>query len=87
MRKAFSEHPNLKPFLRSIDLLRGAERETALQRALGVSQADHHGDSGIGRLGIGGEDIEAVQQLSSAIEEAIRGDRPSALGLDLDGER
>jgi hypothetical protein len=63
------------------------EREAALQRALGVSQADHKRDSGINRLGIDGEDIEAMRRLSSAIEAAIRGDKPSALGLDLDGER
>jgi hypothetical protein len=87
VRRAFSEHPNLKPLLRSIDSLRGIERETALQRVLGVSQTDHHGDSSIDRLGIGEEDIEAAQQLSSVIEAAVRGDRPSALGLDLNGER
>ena len=85
MRKALSEHPNLKPLLRSIDSLRGTEREAALQRALGASQEDHQGVSGISRLGIGEEDVEAVRQLSSVIEAAIRGERPSALGLDLDG--
>ena len=38
------------------------------------------------RLGIGEDHVEAVRQLSSVIEGAIRGDRPSTLGLDLDGE-
>lgn len=82
VRKVLSERPDLKPLLRSIDSLRGREREAAVQRALGVSQADHQGDSTIGE-----EDVEAMRRLSSAIEAAIRGDRPSALGLDLDGER
>ena len=86
MRKALSDHPDLKPLLCSIDSLRSTEREAALQRALGVSPADHFKDSGVGRLSIGEEDIEAVRQLSSAIEGAIRGDRPSALGLDLNGD-
>jgi len=86
VRNALSEHPSLKPLLRSIDSLRGTEREAALQRALGVSPAGHHGDLGIDRLGIEGDDVKAVRQLSSAIEGAIRGDRPGALGLDLDGE-
>jgi len=45
-----------------------------------VSQADNQGDSSIG------EGVEAMRRLSSAIEAAIRGDRPSVLGLDLDGE-
>ena len=86
MRKALSEHPSLKPLLSSIDSLRGIERETALQRALGVSPAGHHGASSTDRLWIGEDDVEAVRQLSSAIEGAIRGDRMGALGLDLDGE-
>lgn len=86
MRKALSEHPNLKPLLRSIDLLRGTEREAALQRALGASQDDHQGVLGINRFGTGEGDIEAVRQLSSAIEAAVRGEGSSTLGLDLDGE-
>ena len=86
VRKALSEHQDLKPLLRSIDSLRGREREEALQSALGVSQTNHQGDSGTKKLGIGKEDIEAMRRLSSAIETAIRGDRPSALGLDIDGE-
>lgn len=58
------------------------EREAALHRALGVSQEDHR----MNRFEIGGEDIEAVRQLSSVIEGAIRGERSSTLGLDLDSE-
>lgn len=83
IRKALSEHPGLKPILRSIDSLRGREREVALQQALGVSQVDHRGDSGMNKLGISEKDIEAMRQLSYTIEAAIRGNRPSALGLDL----
>jgi len=86
VRKALSDRPNLKPLLRSIDSLRGTEREVVLQRALGVSQEDHQGASSINRFGIGEEDIEAVRRLSSAIEAAIRGEKPNTLGLDLDGE-
>ena len=69
-----------------MDSLRGTEREAALQRALGVSQENHQGVSGMSRFGIGEEDIEAVRRLSSAIEAAIRGEKPNTLGLDLDGE-
>jgi hypothetical protein len=82
VRKALSEHPDLKPLLRSIDSLRGREREATIQRALGVSHAEHQGD-----LSVGEQDVEAMRRLSSAIEAAIRGDTPSSLGLDLDGER
>ena len=59
----------------------------ALQRALGVSQASGQGDPDTNGLGTSEEDIEAMRQLSSAIDAAIRGDKPAALGLDLDGER
>jgi len=52
---------------------------------LGVSQANYQGESDINGLAVGEENIEAVRQLSSAIEAAIRGDRPNTLGLDLDG--
>lgn len=87
VRKALSEHSDLKPLLRSIDSLRGGEREETLQRALGVSQANLQGASSTNKLGICQEDIEAMRRLSSAIDAAIRGDRPSALGLDIDGEQ
>ena len=86
MRKALSEHLSLKPLLRSIDSLRGAEREAALQSALGVSVADYRGDPGMDGLGISEGDVEAVRLLSAAIEGAIRGDGPSTLVLDLDGQ-
>ena len=87
VREVLSEHPDLKPVLRSIDSLRGREREAALQRALGVSRVDLDGDSSITKLGIGQENIEAMRRLSSAIEAAIRGERPGALGLDFDWEQ
>jgi len=51
-----------------------------------VSREDHQGASGINRFGIVEEDIEAVRQLSSALEAAIRGEKSNTLGLDLDGE-
>jgi len=86
VRKALSEHPSLKSLLNSIDSLRGTEREAALQRALGVSPAGHHEGSGVDRLRIGEGGVEAVRQLSSAIEGAIRGDKTGTLGLDLDDE-
>jgi len=87
VRKALSEYPDLKPLLRSVDSLRGREREDSLQRALGVSQANPQGASSTNKLGICQEDVEAMRWLSSAIDAAIRGDRPSALGLDIDGEQ
>ena len=87
VRKVLSEHPDLKPLLRSIDSLRGRGRDEALQSALGVFQANPQGESGASRPRISETDIGTMQQLSSAIEAAIRGDKPNALGLDIDGER
>lgn len=87
LREVLSENPDLKPLLHSIDSLRGREREEAIQCALGVSQENHRGDSGSSRLEIGKGEIEAMRQLSSTVETVIRGDRPSVLGLDIDGER
>ena len=87
VRDVLSKNPDLKSLLQSIDSLRGREREEAIQCALGVSQTNNRGDPSLNRLKIGEDDIEAMRQLSSTIETAIRGDRPSALGLDIEGER
>lgn len=84
VRKALAANPNLPDLLRSIDRLRGEEREDALQRALGVSGADAnvsiHQREKPGAYA--GEDMLALRQLAEAVEGAVRGGREDALGLD-----
>ena len=85
MRKALSENPRLKDILRAVDSLRGADREDALQRALGVSSSDVHGpaQAALARLGAqSAEDVQALRVLAEAVEGAVRGGRHDALGLD-----
>ncbi|KDQ55713.1 hypothetical protein JAAARDRAFT_37133 [Jaapia argillacea MUCL 33604] len=88
IRKALLSHPSLPTLLRSIDSLRGADREDALQRALGVSNADDL---------VGGrkkemsreeeEERDALRALAEAVEGAVRGGK-EGLGLDWgDGEQ
>lgn len=71
-------NPRLRDILRSIDSLRGEERELALHEALGV------GDSR-GKILIGQEseeDQRALRDLAEAIEGAVRGGKQGVLGLD-----
>ena len=91
MRQALASNPNLPDLLRSIDSLRGEDREEALQRALGVSSADVHGvgltaTSGRAQPRAGAaypeEDVRALRQLAEAVEAAVRGGREDVLGLD-----
>ncbi|EKM54824.1 uncharacterized protein PHACADRAFT_96665 [Phanerochaete carnosa HHB-10118-sp] len=88
VRKAFSVNPRLKEILRMIDSLRGAEREDALQHALGVSSSDVHGPAPITLTAHGAqseEDVRALRDLAEAVEVAVRGGKQGALGLDWGG--
>ena len=82
MRKALAANPRLPEVLRSIDQLRGEEREDALQRALGISAADAHPSSRAGPAVQPEEDVKALRELAEAIEAAVRGGKQDALGLD-----
>jgi hypothetical protein len=68
--------------LTSIDKLRGPDRESALQRALGVTLPDitaqARGSSSVQPA----EDVVALRELAEAIEAAVRGGKQDALGLD-----
>lgn len=84
MREALRAHPRLKEVLRTIDGLRGSEREEALQLALGVSRRDVGGGveivPEIGE-GIGEGERQAMRGLAEAIEAACR-EGEGTLGLD-----
>lgn len=84
VRAALAAHPRLKEILRNIDGLRGAEREDALQRALGVSAGDVRGSvqAPLAGLGAQSEDVKALRELAEAVEAAVRGGKQDALGLD-----
>ncbi|KAI6165987.1 hypothetical protein EDD17DRAFT_113554, partial [Pisolithus thermaeus] len=86
-------NPRLQALLTSIDKLRGAEREEALQRALGIDGRQiKHGDNwqlkNVDEARMRGhetdEDIKAFRMLAEAIETAVRGGRNDVLGLDWD---
>ncbi|KAJ7141136.1 hypothetical protein C8R44DRAFT_837498 [Mycena epipterygia] len=79
IRTALATHPNLPALLTSIDKLRGADREDALQRALGVTAPDITPAGGAGGLS---DDVLALRALAEAIESAVRGGKEGALGLD-----
>ena len=85
MRKALTANPRLEDILRSIDGLRGDDRQDALERALGVSSSDTKGPAQAGLAGLGAqseEDVRALRDLAEAIEAAVRGGKQDALGLD-----
>ncbi|KAI6037557.1 hypothetical protein EDC04DRAFT_2897339 [Pisolithus marmoratus] len=75
IRTLLATNPRLKTFLTSIDKLRGAEREEALQRALGIDSKQGHETD---------EDIKTFRRLAEAVETAVRGGRNDVLGLDWD---
>ncbi|KAG6837010.1 hypothetical protein H0H93_016470 [Arthromyces matolae] len=81
IRKIFEEHPELKTKIRSIDSLRGHDREEALQRALGVSFKDVTDISPRKELS---EDTLALRELAEAIEGAVRKGQRQTIGLDWD---
>jgi hypothetical protein len=72
IRKALSSNPNLPNLLRSIDRLRGAEREEELQRLLGISV-----DEGRGQFSLVGS--------STSIEANRHGPRKGG-NIDIDEE-
>ena len=80
VRKALAAHPRLPELLRSIDRLRGEEREDALQRALGVSETS--ASARAGATVQSEEDMKALRELAEAIEAAVRGGKQDTLGLD-----
>lgn len=67
--------------LRSLDKLRGDERQDAIQSALGVSTADVK-PPGIIAPEQSREDVQALRRLAEAIEAAVRGGNHDVLGLD-----
>jgi zinc finger HIT domain-containing protein 3 len=83
----FTARPQLKDVLRAVDGLRGAAREEALQRGLGVMPIDTRSrteaaDSGV-QLFADEEDRNAFRALAEAVEHAVRGEQ-GGLGLDWD---
>jgi len=94
VRRALAAHPRNPPLLRSLDSLRGTDREDALQRALGVSVVDdsRQGPSNDIKIQFGGgaivetdEEMHALRALAEAVERAVRCGKPGALGLDWEG--
>ncbi|EDR11578.1 uncharacterized protein LACBIDRAFT_313928 [Laccaria bicolor S238N-H82] len=77
IRKILADHENLPALLTSIDKLRGAGRDEALQRALGLTEINDQA-----RPEELGEDVLALRELAEAIEAAVRGENSSALGLN-----
>ncbi|KAH8107705.1 hypothetical protein BXZ70DRAFT_6247 [Cristinia sonorae] len=78
IREALAANPRLPLLLTSIDKLRGEARESALQRALGVSEPDNRHTS----AEITEEDIQSLRRLAEAVEAAVRGGKEDVLGLD-----
>ncbi|KAH9948631.1 hypothetical protein B0H21DRAFT_732342 [Amylocystis lapponica] len=73
VRRALAAHPRLPALLRSLDQLRGPDREDALQRALGVVPAGAAPPE---------DDTLALRGLAEAVEAAVRGGKQDVLGLD-----
>jgi hypothetical protein len=63
----------------SIDKLRGVDRESALQKALGVTPPDIDDRRKPKELN---EDTLALREFAEAVEAAIRGGNDTALGLN-----
>ncbi|KAG9316870.1 hypothetical protein JVU11DRAFT_2946 [Chiua virens] len=78
-RTLLRTNPRLCDLLTSIDALRGAEREEALQRALGVDSRLLKNDAAACSLD---EDTSAFRELAEAVEVAVRGGQGNVLGLD-----
>ncbi|KAI0368297.1 hypothetical protein BV20DRAFT_998864 [Pilatotrama ljubarskyi] len=78
IRRVLASNPRLREILRSIDGLRGEDRELALHEALGIGESR-------GKLLIGREseeDQRALRDLAEAVEAAVRGGKQDVLGLD-----
>jgi hypothetical protein len=84
VRHALESNTRLPELLTSVDKLRGADREDALHRALGVDTRQLKNDlSGPQELD---EDTRMLRQLAEAVlvEAAVRGGKEGVLGLDRD---
>ncbi|KAG1844335.1 hypothetical protein DFJ58DRAFT_29099 [Suillus subalutaceus] len=82
VRHALESNPRLPELLTSIDKLRGADREDALHRALGVDTRQLKNDL-LGPQELD-EDTKMLRQLAEAVEAAVRGGKEGVLGLDWD---
>ncbi|KAG2365369.1 hypothetical protein BDR07DRAFT_1552517 [Suillus spraguei] len=82
VRHALESNPRLPELLTSIDKLRGADREDALHRALGVDNRQLKNDL-LGPQELD-EDTRILRQLAEAVEAAVRGGKEGVLGLDWD---
>ena len=80
IRRVIASNSRLRDILRSIDALRGEERELALQEALGVGGHRNHALASLGHAST--EDRDALRQLAEAVESAVRGGKEGMLGLD-----
>ncbi|TFK85811.1 hypothetical protein K466DRAFT_174588 [Polyporus arcularius HHB13444] len=80
VRRVIASNPRLRDILRSIDALRGEERELALQEALGIGGARTHALASLGHAS--NEDRDALRQLAEAVEGAVRNGKEGMLGLD-----
>jgi len=86
IRRVLEDNPQIQNIVRSIDKLRGREREDALERALGVTRPGQ--DVFLAGRGVlntneqSDEDIQALRQLAEAVEIAVRGNQHNGLGLD-----
>ncbi|KAI0633527.1 hypothetical protein C8Q77DRAFT_1115473 [Trametes polyzona] len=78
IRRVIASNPRLREILRSIDALRGEERELALHEALGIGES--RGKILLGRESE--EDRAALRELAEAVEGAVRGGKQGVLGLD-----
>ena len=75
--KILAAHENLPALLTSIEELRGAGRDEALQRALGLTEINDQT-----RPEELGEDVLVLRELAEAIGAAVGGENSSALGLN-----
>ncbi|KAG0696966.1 hypothetical protein DFH29DRAFT_984474 [Suillus ampliporus] len=82
VRRALESNPRLPELLTSLDKLRGADREDALHRALGVDSRQLKNDL-LGPQELD-EDTRALRRLAEAVEAAARGGKEGVLGLDWD---
>ncbi|KAG2745933.1 hypothetical protein P692DRAFT_20836479, partial [Suillus brevipes Sb2] len=82
VRHALESNPRLPELLTSIDKLRGADREDALHRALGIDTRQLKNDL-LGPQELD-EDTRMLRQLAEAVEAAVRGGKEGVLGLDWD---
>jgi hypothetical protein len=82
IRQTLAAYPRLPNLLKSIDNLRGPDREDALQRALGVNVEQLKGPGETDGSAELGEDVIALRRLAEVVEAEVRGGQTEALGLD-----